>query len=166
MHSRSPLTAANFLLILFVCATGGIVFAQNRPPDSTQSKYVGADVCQGCHEDQHKSFSASSHVATLKKEQLSQRGCEGCHGPGADHVEGGGDPTKIGRFSGASAAEIQSRCGHCHEANLGAGHSKARLTCLTCHSSHHYRQPKSILVASVTQLCWKCHHQSGDQTGN
>src|ERR1700757_1276411 len=81
MHSLSPLTAANFLLILFVCATGGIGFAQNRPPDSTQSKYVGADACQGCHEDQHKSFSASSHVATLKKEQLSQRGCEGCHGP-------------------------------------------------------------------------------------
>ena len=23
-----------------------------------------------------------------------------------------------------------------------------------------------ILVASVTQLCWKCPHQSGDQTGN
>ena len=41
-------------------------------------------------------------------------GCEACHGPGAQHVLGGGDPTKIvnpAKLTGAQSSEI---CGRCH----------------------------------------------------
>jgi predicted CXXCH cytochrome family protein len=40
---------------------------------------------------------------------------------------------------------------------LGDAHRNARLTCLTCHSAHHYTQTKAILVAPETQLCQRCH---------
>jgi predicted CXXCH cytochrome family protein len=121
------------------------------------SKYVGSDVCQGCHEDQYKSFAASAHVHTLKMEKAATQGCESCHGPGAAHVEGGGDPEKIQRFTGVSAETIRQRCGECHVIDLGAAHTKAQLTCVTCHSIHHYGQVKSILITSESQLCQRCH---------
>jgi len=45
---------------------------------------------------------------------LTSIGCESCHGPGAQHVLGGGDITKIvnpADLTGAQSAEI---CGRCH----------------------------------------------------
>ncbi len=45
---------------------------------------------------------------------LTSIGCESCHGPGAQHVLGGGDPAKIvnpATLTGAQSAEI---CGRCH----------------------------------------------------
>jgi len=162
--------SAALISAIFLSGLGGLacdnLFAQQspeRPKNADTSKYVGADVCQGCHEDQYKSFAASAHVRTLKIEKAAQ-GCEGCHGPGAAHVEGGGDPEKIVRFTGASPESIQQRCTGCHGVNLGSAHTKARLTCFTCHSVHHYQEPKSILIASESQLCQRCHDPSGLQT--
>jgi predicted CXXCH cytochrome family protein len=125
--------------------------------DSGSSKYVGSEVCE-CHEDHSKSFKESAHLATLQRKNPAEQGCEGCHGPGADHVEAG-DPDKIQRFSTASAQTIQDACTVCHAANLSEAHTKARLTCLTCHSAHHYQQVKSMLVVPQTQLCRRCHRQ-------
>ncbi len=143
----AALTSAIFLAGLVGIAYG-TSFGQEspeRPKTADASKYVGADVCQGCHEDQYKSFAASVHVHTLKIEKGAQ-GCEACHGSGAAHVEGGGDSEKIQRFAGASPERIQRLCTSCPVINLGVAHTKARLTCFTCHSVHHYQQLKSILV--------------------
>jgi predicted CXXCH cytochrome family protein len=155
----AALTSAIFLagLVGIACGTSFGQESPERPKTADTSKYVGADVCQGCHEDQYKSFAASAHVHTLKIEKGTQ-GCESCHGPGAAHVDGGGDPEKIQRFAGASPESIQQRCTSCHAVNLGAAHTKARLTCFTCHSVHHYQQLKSILVTSESQLCQRCHN--------
>lgn len=125
-----------------------------QDPDS--GRYAGAEVCESCHEDQYKSFAQSAHVATLKRTKLQEQGCEGCHGPGADHAASG-DPDKIRRFSAASAQTIVDVCTACHAANLGEAHTKARLTCLTCHSAHHYQQVQSILVEPQLKLCRRCH---------
>lgn len=149
---------ARFCPVLLVALFFRTTLAQSpgglAEPDA--GKYVGAEVCQGCHEDAYKSFAASAHLQTLKREKVAEQGCEGCHGPGADHAEAG-DPDKIRRFPAASPQEIQAVCTVCHEANLGAAHTKARLTCLTCHSAHHYVQSKAILIAPETQLCRRCH---------
>jgi predicted CXXCH cytochrome family protein len=142
------------LLALFLRTSRAQSPGRLREPNA--GKYVGAEVCQGCHEDAYKSFAASAHLQTLKRQKPSEQGCEGCHGPGADHAESG-DPDKIRSFPTASPQEIQAACTVCHEASLGAAHTKARLTCLTCHSAHHYTQTKSILVAPETQLCRRCH---------
>ena len=72
---------------------------------SEDSRYVGSDTCKTCHEDLYNSWAKTPHWKTTldKKGGPSHQGCEGCHGPGADHVAGGGDKTKIFIFEQASA---------------------------------------------------------------
>ncbi len=124
-------------------------FGQNRderPSDRNSAKYVGADVCQGCHEDSYQSFAKSAHVETLKNKNLSDRGCEACHGPGAAHVQTGGDPDKILIYAGAAPQTILERCARCHEPFSGKDHTQGQAHCLGCHSAHHYQQQKYLLL--------------------
>ena len=41
-------------------------------------------------------------------------GCEGCHGPGGQHVLGGGDPSKIVNPAKLSQTQANEVCGRCH----------------------------------------------------
>jgi hypothetical protein len=64
--------------------------------------YAGSDTCKTCHEDLYtKSFETTAHFKTTLKDG---HGCESCHGPGAEHVAGGGDVSKIIRQESLSAA--------------------------------------------------------------
>ena len=135
------------------------VFAQNAPPPGNSSKYVGVEVCQGCHEDSYNSFMKSPHVETLKSKQVETLGCEGCHGPGADHVTAGGDPDQIERYAGAKPEVILQRCRRCHAAaEIAKSHVEAHLSCLSCHSAHHARPQTRLLVKPTQELCRSCHH--------
>src|SRR5579885_2019745 len=74
--------------------------AWERP--TNPNLYVGSDTCKTCHEDMptkgfYKSFEDSRHFLTTldTKKGPEWHGCEACHGPGKEHVEGGGDKTKI-----------------------------------------------------------------------
>src|SRR5580692_12730612 len=74
-----------------------------RPTDP--SLYVGSETCKTCHEDMpvkgfFKHFEDSPHFVTTldTKKGPEWHGCEGCHGPGKAHVDGGGDKTKIFTF--------------------------------------------------------------------
>ena len=64
------------------------------------SLYVGAETCKTCHEDIFKNFETTPHfVTTLENKRGPEwQGCEACHGPGKEHVESGGDKTKIFTF--------------------------------------------------------------------
>lgn len=129
------------------------VLAQKPPqnsPDPESAKYVGAEVCQGCHEEAYKSFAKSAHAETLKSKKAASRGCEGCHGPGAEHVETGGDPSRIWTYAGAAPRTILARCNSCHQAHRDKADAEAHPHCLTCHSAHHYKQEKFLLVRSAT----------------
>lgn len=136
---------------------GSCLLAQNAAPVPEPSKYVGVEVCQSCHEDAYTSFAKSAHVETLKGKTVSTRGCESCHGPGADHVNAGGDPDLIGRYAGVKPEVILARCGHCHEAKISQQHIAAHLSCLTCHSAHHARPQTILLVKPTPELCRTCH---------
>ena len=150
-----PLCWLTFLSVAVVC---GRVFAQDSPsPADQNSKYVGADVCQGCHEDIYQSFAKSAHAETLKSKNPATRGCEGCHGPGAEHANAG-DPELIEHYSAVKPEMILARCGSCHEAEISQAHIRAHLSCLTCHSVHHASQPKVLLVKPPQELCRGCHH--------
>ena len=122
------------------------LFAQNPASPENSSKYVGVEVCQGCHEDAYNSFMKSPHVETLKSGNVAALGCEGCHGPGADHVSAGGDPDQIERYAGARPEVILGRCERCHQAKISKQHVDAHLSCLTCHSAHHPRPQTRLLV--------------------
>jgi len=140
--------------LAFLC---GSSFAQDSQAAPEQnSKYAGVEVCQGCHEEVYKSFAKSAHVETLKSKNPATRGCEGCHGPGAEHANAG-DPELIERYTGVKPAIILARCGRCHESEISQAHLKAHLSCLTCHSVHHASQSKPLLVKPSQELCRGCH---------
>ena len=138
--------------------------AVNAPsPDA--SKYVGSETCKTCHEEIYNGWEKTPHWKTTlnKAGGPSKQGCEGCHGPGADHVAGGGDKTKIFTFVGAKPEEISKRCLTCHQygeehANFDRSqHNLNSVTCISCHSPHHAREPQFLLVEKQPQLCYGCH---------
>ena len=129
------------------------------------SKYVGAETCKTCHEEIYNSWAKTPHWKTTldTKGGPSHQGCEGCHGPGADHVAGGGDKTKIFVFEGKSRQETSARCLSCHgEAHeqshfTQSTHSSNDIGCLDCHSPHHAQEKEFLLVQEQPKLCYGCH---------
>ena len=148
--------------------------AQAAPPaaasavsanSSEASKYVGAETCKTCHEEIYNAWEKTPHwKTTLNKEGgPSKQGCEGCHGPGADHVAGGGDKTKIFVFEGRSRQETSARCLTCHGESheqshfAESAHASSDVGCLDCHSPHHAKEKEHLLVQNQPQLCYGCH---------
>ena len=159
-RARGSGTPAYLVFFLFLATR--TLEAQASPPSAENedsTKYVGVEVCQGCHEDLYKHFAKSAHAATLKNKSASMRGCEGCHGAGIEHVEAGGERDKIWRYAGAKRQTVLERCTRCHETELRHAHTKANLDCLTCHSIHHATQKNALLVKPPIQLCRNCHTQ-------
>jgi predicted CXXCH cytochrome family protein len=139
--------------------------ASTRPSDP--SLYAGTESCLSCHEDIGNSHEKSPHSKTeLSKNGPAFSGCEGCHGPGKAHAEGGGDTTKIAGFKNLSKAEATKICLDCHRQN-GAEHANymrlqsARndVGCLDCHSTHRAAVQAGLLKAGHPQLCNGCHHK-------
>lgn len=134
-------------------------------PAADSSQFVGSDTCKGCHEQQFKQIDSTQHFKTTAPKGRGEEwhGCESCHGPGAAHVEGGGDKTKIFRFTEASPKEISDRCMTCHESNLEhmtfqrSVHSKNGVSCTSCHSPHHAKEAQFILTERQPNLCYSCH---------
>ncbi len=133
-------------------------------PSSDASKYVGAETCKTCHEEIYNAWEKTPHwKTTLNNKGPSHQGCEGCHGPGADHVAGGGDKTKIFVFEDHSRQETSTRCLKCHGEGheqshfAESAHSSSDVGCLDCHSPHHAKESQRLLVQSQPQLCYGCH---------
>jgi len=132
---------------------------------SDSSKYVGAATCKTCHEETYNAWEKTAHwKTTLNKEGgAAKQGCEGCHGPGADHVAGGGDKSKIYVFKDHSREETSARCLSCHGEGreqshfAQSAHASGDVGCLDCHSPHHAQEKEHMLVQSQPQLCYGCH---------
>ena len=74
-------------------------------PSELPPGYIGSEICEGCHEDQSKTFSKTKmgrlflHQPRNSTEGLA---CEACHGPGEAHVAakgGKGNIEALGRRS-------------------------------------------------------------------
>jgi DmsE family decaheme c-type cytochrome len=166
-----------FLPILFLlCFLAAInVFGEQQPQvsataapaPSAGAQYVGADVCKGCHEELFNKLQLTPHSNLLKEGKkvgaVEWHGCESCHGPGSAHVEGGGDVTKIISFKNLSVQDASARCLTCH--SLGAehanfvrsSHATNGIGCLNCHSPHHAKTERSLLIEQTPLLCYQCH---------
>jgi DmsE family decaheme c-type cytochrome len=137
--------------------------AQSTDP----SKYVGAETCKTCHEKIYEGWENTPHWKTTLdiKGGPSKQGCEGCHGPGADHVAGGGDVSKIFVFTNKPAKEVNARCLTCHAGGpqhmntINSIHSQNNVSCISCHSPHHSETKEFLLVKTQPQLCYTCHLQ-------
>ncbi|MGC2194511.1 MAG: DmsE family decaheme c-type cytochrome [Terriglobales bacterium] len=153
-----------FLLIVAVPAwsrseTKGAAGAAATPVEFAQ--YTGSDACKTCHEELYtKRFETTPHFKTTLKDG---HGCESCHGPGAEHVAGGGDVSKIIRFKDLSRPQASARCLSCHgdshdQAHFSrSGHASNDVGCLDCHSPHHAKETQQLLTQTQPQLCYGCH---------
>jgi len=129
------------------------------------SQYVGSDTCKTCHEEIYNSWAKTPHWKTTlnKAGGPSKQRCEGCHGPGAEHVAGGGDKTKIYVFENHSRQETSARCLTCHGESRGqshfaeSAHAGSAVGCLDCHSPHHAEEKQHLLVQKQPELCYGCH---------
>jgi DmsE family decaheme c-type cytochrome len=175
--SRSLLLSA----LMFLCQSGTYLLAQVQTgPDkslqatnaalpsaapASDANYVGADTCKTCHEEIYNNWAKTPHWKTTldTKGGPAKQGCEGCHGPGAEHVAGGGDKSKIFVFTGKSRQESSARCLTCHaESHAQAhfsdsAHASNDVGCVDCHSPHHAKEPEHLLVQNQPQLCYGCH---------
>jgi len=135
------------------------------------SDYVGAETCKACHEGIYNNWEKTPHWRTTldTKGGPSRQGCEGCHGPGAAHVAGGGDKTAIFIFKDHSAKEINDRCLTCHASGtqqmqaINSLHTKSDVSCISCHSPHHAQTQEFLLVKAQPELCYSCHLQQKPQ---
>src|SRR6266571_2377566 len=97
-------------ILSITCGIPAVAHQTNQSPRAIDaSAYVGSETCKTCHEDLpskgfYKAFEDSPHfITTLDTKNGPERhGCEACQGPGKEHVEGGGDKTKIFTFKNAS----------------------------------------------------------------
>jgi len=165
------------LLSVIICLST-LVSAQQLGGKNTQagsataspeaSKYVGSDTCKTCHEEIYNAWAKTPHWKTSYLKASGggpeHSGCESCHGPGADHVEGGGDKSKIFNPAKHSAKEVDAKCLTCHAGahpNFDRSpHAKANVGCISCHSVHPSKEGKEeekLLKVSQPGLCFQCH---------
>jgi DmsE family decaheme c-type cytochrome len=145
--------------------------AQTQKPASADANYVGSETCKTCHEAIYDGWEKTPHWKTTLDAHggPSKQGCEGCHGPGAAHVAGGGDVSKIFIFKDHSTKEINDRCLTCHAGGtehmnaINSVHTKNDVSCISCHSPHHATEAEFLLVKAQPELCYSCHLQQKPQ---
>ena len=100
----------------------------------------GQETCATCHEEVAKGFASNPHSKLAEAHGKTGVTCEGCHGPGKAHVDGGGDATKIFNPAKATPKEVDAKCLGCHQgqhANFQrTAHGEANVSCIGCHSIH------------------------------
>jgi predicted CXXCH cytochrome family protein len=154
---------------------------------ATNDDYVGSETCKACHEPQYDDVAKTTHgkLEGLPGWKGKVVGCESCHGPGREHVEGGGDRTKIKIFKEMDSKTVSESCLACHAGkenhnNFRRGeHWRNNIGCTDCHSAHgssfgperpgsmmltgpaSAQRPtlanRAMLKTSEPQLCISCH---------
>lgn len=153
-------------LVLAVCVARSAWAAEQKTAQSQSADSVGSETCATCHEDAVKNFSGNPHTKLALEHGKSGASCESCHGPGREHVEGGGDKTKIFNFKTATEKQVSARCLGCHAGTHPnferSPHAKAAVGCTSCHSVHAPNKAEAaqekLLTASAPQLCFGCHN--------
>lgn len=158
-----------------------------------QDDYVGSETCRACHEPQYDQVAKTVHgrLGELNGWKGKVVGCEACHGPGREHVEGGGDRAKIKIFKEMDSKAVSESCLTCHAGrenhnNFRRGdHFRNNVGCTDCHSAHGSTfgpdrpgsmtftsnetrdrptlASRAMLIAADPQLCISCHTETRNQ---
>jgi DmsE family decaheme c-type cytochrome len=156
---------------MMICAAAMAAPAPGDKPANGRTaqsgEFVGSETCATCHEEVSKNFAGNPHTKIAEMHGKSGVTCEGCHGPGKAHVDGGGDTTKIFDPAKASTKEVDEKCLSCHAGahpNFERSpHAKANVGCTSCHSVHKSADKEQLLKASQPALCFQCHNDTKPQ---
>ncbi len=162
MVLQRPILSALFLATWLVA----IGAHAQTPASSDPSGYIGSAACRTCHPNVALQFFRNPHnkTAVARKGRPEDAGCEGCHGPGARHVEAKGGKTTIVAFSELSPGGVLDACLRCHakdanRANIRrSAHTQADVSCTSCHSIHQSQSPRHLLAKRQTEVCYGCHN--------
>src|SRR5579864_678768 len=125
-----------------LAALVALTFLPAGIPPAFGADYVGSNVCRNCHQDIWANFYRNPHFKSIAsgKAAPENTGCEGCHGPGSDHVQaGGGDETIPVAFSYAGPEVVLDTCLRCHSQTISranirrSSHTSADVVCTNCH---------------------------------
>jgi DmsE family decaheme c-type cytochrome len=149
-------------LVAFALASSPGIFSQTPPPTN---HYIGSEQCGLCHTEIYKDFYKNPHYKSIAsgKESPDKTGCEGCHGPGENHVAAGGGKGTIRVFPLMSSTQVLDTCLGCHSKDLSkanirrSAHTEADVVCTNCHSIHKAATPKFLLAKKQSELCYGCH---------
>jgi DmsE family decaheme c-type cytochrome len=140
--------------------------AETPPPSADLGAYAEADACAACHEEVANALGRTAHGRTAVKTWDGAAACQSCHGPGAAHVESGGEKDKIRNLRKLADADQSAVCLTCHERGDrsrwdGSPHDGRGLSCLTCHRIHQPADaaPVKALLVRETEFatCGNCH---------
>ncbi|HEX8029203.1 MAG TPA: cytochrome c3 family protein [Vicinamibacterales bacterium] len=166
------LAFGGLLLLLLLGPSKGSVAQETPSPSPPVTATVAeeapapAPTCSDCH-DQAKHFVTNPHArGAVTDGVVSNDACATCHGDGTEHMEAGGDTTKITVPRGKAGSD--ETCLLCHGdvttermTRRGMHANSAQVNCLTCHSIHS-SDPRSPHLVAKPQLalCGSCHTQS------
>jgi len=135
--------------------------ANSSQAAAAPGEFVGQETCATCHDEVAKGFAGNPHSKLAEEHGKTGVTCEGCHGPGKAHVDGGGDATKIFNPAKATTKEVDAKCLGCHQgqhANFErSAHGDANVSCIGCHSIHVGEDKERLLKVSQPNLCFQCH---------
>jgi DmsE family decaheme c-type cytochrome len=162
-------TPALLTAVMLSGAAFGIAAPQQAEPAkeaTAAATYVGAEVCQTCHEDIFNAFQKSPHQAVNldKKRGWEGRACESCHGPGSKHAESG-SAEEIRNPSKLNPAATDRTCLQCHlnqptqAGRILSSHAKNQVSCTACHSIHANGRRGLVArkPAAINEQCSACH---------
>ena len=132
--------------------------------------YAGSASCAECHKKETAQFSASTMGKVMLARPRNEHealGCEGCHGPGKQHAESGGEErgalVSFSRKSPTRVADRNAQCLSCHEKTArtlwkGSAHESRNIACTDCHTVMHEASERSNLrKETVLATCGNCH---------
>jgi DmsE family decaheme c-type cytochrome len=151
--------------------------AQAPAQAPAQGGYAGSKACTTeCHIREAAAFAETNKGKLFlqhPQNEMERKGCEGCHGPGAKHIESGGEDfsgmTLFGKKSKTPVAERNALCLQCHEKTArmfwqGSSHESREVACTDCHDvMKAVSERASLKRATVLATCTQCHLQRRSQ---
>jgi DmsE family decaheme c-type cytochrome len=124
--------------------------------------FVGSETCEACHSEIGTKFAENPHSRLALLHGGKGVTCESCHGPGREHVEGGGGNLEtLFLFNKATPKDVDAKCLECHASSHPnfdrSAHGAADVSCVSCHSVHKSAGEDSLLKVSQPKLCYTCH---------
>ena len=138
--------------------------AQTKPVAQAVKPIVVGAKCAQCHQEIVDSYALDAHGKSGKfLRDARATSCESCHGDGTKHIDTL-EAKDIANPPKMTTAQANESCLQCHardrnhETWRGSPHDRQDISCLTCHSAHHAKQPEMMLSKlTVEDTCLSCH---------